>query len=323
MAPAASVGPSMPSVPMLAAATCAPSASERLRHRERELLVASALPARDGDSRLARRNHAERARQRGDRRGRFARRAPRGIARLAGHRLANDVHVVAERLGSAPRRLDRAALRANHAATARASRGSPLAGVSGTVPAAPRCETIDDRRRIERATAAPVRDLERAGERAVVGTVGPTRSPTDRRRRRRTRASVSTRAARRGRELAALDRRQMLADGVELVDVCALLHQRPRGVLLVLECECRRRAAPSAPSRRLRAARRADRVRADARAISSARRAAATLPSSAADGRRHAISVAAGSVTDVPDRDEARWPSNSSERNNAMRRQMP
>ena len=43
MAPAASVGPSMPSVPMLAAATSRPSAPKRRRHRERELLIAAAL----------------------------------------------------------------------------------------------------------------------------------------------------------------------------------------------------------------------------------------------------------------------------------------
>ena len=59
IAPAASVGPSMPSVPMLAAATSHCDVGECGSHGKRKLLIASSLSgARDRDRGFTRRDHA-------------------------------------------------------------------------------------------------------------------------------------------------------------------------------------------------------------------------------------------------------------------------
>ena len=87
----------------------------------------------------------------------------------------------------------------------------------------------------------------------------PTRSPRGRRRRRPTPPACSVRPRARRRQPAALDGRQMLAHGVQLVDVGARLQQPPHRLLLVVERDARRPAAPSAPSRRPTAAPAADR----------------------------------------------------------------
>ena len=106
MAPATSVGPSMPSVPALATATARAPPRQMRRQRERELLVASSAPSSlDLDRRLARGQDAAPAgsalgKTRGlgkEQLGRFTRLAVRGIGQHP--------HGIAETLGRPPRAL--------------------------------------------------------------------------------------------------------------------------------------------------------------------------------------------------------------------------
>ena len=90
-------------------------------------------------------------------------------------------------------------------------------------------------------TAAPRQHVERRGKRAVVGhrrSRGDDREIVADDIGHRQREHVP---ARRERELAALDRGQMLAHGVQLVDVGPLLHERASGPLLRVERNLRRR----------------------------------------------------------------------------------
>ena len=146
-------------------------------------------------------------------------------------------------------------------------------------PAAPRSQPLDDRRR-ERArrrrgasstasASANVLGRRTVGPEAITDRSSPTTSDT---------ASVSIAAAARRGEQPALDRRQVLADGVQLVDVGARFEQRgarsaacPRASALGRQRHQRRAAARQQHEQQL--------VGAHARApVASARRAPATLP---------------------------------------------
>ena len=111
----------------------------------------------------------------------------------------------------------------------------------GHVSSGSALESPDNGFGIETMTATPRQHVERRRERTVVRHGWPGR---DHREvvsddiGNREREHVSTR---RERELAALDRGQMLAHGVQLVDVGPLLHQRTGRALLRLERNLRRR----------------------------------------------------------------------------------
>ena len=289
MAPAASVGPSMPSVPMLAAATCGAERGQRLapsRTRTpdcgrpcpvpRTVTVVSPEESRTpgrGIDAIALRDAL-----------RCAAAPPRALRRSpARRRRARDSRAPRRR---AVRRRSRRAADRSPAPSARAAadrRSRRLRHVAGGAAH----ETIDDGVGIDRATAAsrPARRARRrtccrrrtVGPDAITDRSSPTTSDT---------ASVSTVPAPR-RELSALDRRQMLAHGVQLVDVRALLHQRRAVCCFAVERNRPAPAAPSAPSRRPTAARAADRVR---RTRPPPRARAARRPRCrrpAADARRH------------------------------------
>ena len=168
IAPAASVGPSMPSVPTLASAAGAPTAASASRQRERELLIAPARArARDVDRRLAARHDARRARQRWRRVPAPRASAPAPARALADHR----------RRRCAAR--DSRALAASARAPAIASRRPPMTRASASrqprvaglrrLRHAPRDagrEMRDDRRRIRGLAAERREHVERVGERA-------------------------------------------------------------------------------------------------------------------------------------------------------------
>ena len=283
MAPAASVGPSMPSVPTLAATAARAQSSERARRGKRELLVAAAL---------ARAGHRDRGLARGNARRRAAAgRATqaRDLVHMSRRRnagLAGDGRVddepprsQAPRPPGAPPRPPRAADQ-SPARVARARRASSAASASPPrSPAAPARSRAITARRERRLAAAALQHGERVGERALVGnrrTRGDDREVVadDVRHRQRQRPAGARR-----REQPALDRRQVLADGVQLVDVGAGFQQAPRRSAACRRASRRRPAAPSAPSRRPTAARAGVRRGRTLPAISSARRAPPTLPS--------------------------------------------
>ena len=239
MAPAASVGPSMPSVPMLASDGAARRCASQVGRGEREFLIAAApaLAGRRGPS-------SRRSRRRTAGRGTLARRAPATARRCATPAIraspttgvVEPHDVVAER--SRPRRPRRPSRRAAPPMTAdvdsRRAADRPASASRASRRARRASQMRDDRRRI-RAAAPPKRsqDVERVGERRLASaTVGPDpmtlrSSPTT-----SEIASVRHAPRARGREPAAFDRGQMLAHGVQRVNVGAGAQQ----ALVVAAC---------------------------------------------------------------------------------------
>ena len=212
---------------MLAAATSLPSAPSAVCHRERELLVSSASArAAHRHRRFAGRDHAQRTRQRVERRPRRGDTcAMRGLTRLPGDRLANHVDVIAQPSGLPLGALDRAALRANDAggctrepriAGGRRFRQRRLPRLAAAARQ-PHADMPPFHRGCSRMASACAYVLSSAtvGPDAMTDRSSPTTSDT---------ASVSTAPSGRCRELAALDGGQMLADGVQLVmsALCAI-----------------------------------------------------------------------------------------------------
>ena len=235
--PAASVGPSIPSVPTLRNAAGSRSAVERGGHRERQLLVAPALAAADdADRRLAGADHAHGTRQ-----------PPRDFER-AGHerrpgvaRLADDRRLDRDRREAAiDRRVARGVHRVGAAAdqVPRRPRQPRIPGLRRLRHVAARAglEALPDGLRQTREHAAPRDDGQRVLPRRRIGRGRPrsddagivAHGPDDVGERER-----DDLAARRRGEAAALHRRQVLADGVQLVDRRAGLEQQLRRRLLV------------------------------------------------------------------------------------------
>ena len=127
-------------------------------------------------------------------------------------------------------------------ATERASRGSPGFGVSGQRAARAARDRVDDRARICGRAAEPIEDGERIARTCSdPRTVGP--DPITLRSSPTTSEIASVRHAARdaGRQPSALDRRRVLAHGVQRVDVGAGAQQRLRR-----RAACRRGRMPSA-----------------------------------------------------------------------------
>ena len=201
IAPAASVGPSMPSVPMLAAATSRPERARATAPSQARtpdcVRPCRARPPSPSSHRTKSRRAGEAAtRARCDRARDVRARGDRAPRRSPARRpRARDSRAPRRRVA---RRRSRRAAGRSPAPSARASRGSPLVGRLRHVAGGAALETCDDGSGIAAHAATPRQHVERRQQTCCRRRrSAPTRSPTGRRRRRRTPpASAPSRATR-------------------------------------------------------------------------------------------------------------------------------